>query len=131
MDKIENIRINIKKIYALLDDVKNEIESLSSDLQKQTKALNPKIPVLIPSEDELKKKYEEIYNSCKIGEWGTIQQFVNNTNRKVLNLFFRVNNLPLNTKLSKENMVKDLRQFIIQRMEISKELSPLYTGFRR
>ena len=131
MDKIENIRINIKKIYALLDDVKSEIESLSLGLQKQTKALNPKIPVLIPSEDELKKKYEEIYNSCKIGEWGTIQQFVNNTNRKVLNLFFRVNNLPLNTKLSKENMVKDLRQFIIQRMEISKELSPTYSGFRR
>jgi len=59
MNSVNRIKSKIKQIEKLLVEVKDELEILGKESQFQPKKLRTEEP--LPSEEELKAKYEKFY----------------------------------------------------------------------
>lgn len=119
--RIEKIKKNIGKIEKLLAEVKENLELLDKESPPELKKLTNKLEEL-PSEEEFKQQYENLYEEFIKGNHGAIEEFVKNKTKRYLKFFCKANDLPIDTtKVSKEGIIKEVTQWMAQRRAITKK----------
>jgi len=121
MNTIDHIRKNIEKIEELLSKIKADLKTLDKkralELKKTTKKTEK-----VPSEEELRQEYENLYEESIIGNINAIEEFIKSKTKTYLKAFCKANNLPIDTtKVSKEGIIKEVTKWIAQRKAITKK----------
>lgn len=118
MSKFERLKGKIEQIEKLLFDVKKELDILIKERQSQTPQKTK--GEAIPSDDELKHEYENLYELFKSKNIVAIKEFINKKDKNYLKAFCRINNLPLDvTRVSKDKISDELLQWLAQRKAIT------------
>lgn len=121
MNTFDHIRKNIEQIEKLLSKVRADLETLSKEKASELKKPAEKIEKL-PSEEELQQEYEKLYEEIIRGNPNAIEEFIKSKTKTYLKAFCKANNLPIDTtKVSKDEIVKEVTQWMAQRKAITKK----------
>lgn len=119
-----NITTIIKKIEqaeSILAEVKADLESM----RKQQESEPPKqrqITEVIPTDEELRSEYEQLYQEFTASNSRTVEDFVKSKSKAYLKAFCRANNLPIDTtKASKDKIADVIIQWMAQRKAITQK----------
>jgi len=125
MDKVKVIKAKIEKAEKLLDEVKRDLEKLINEIDsKKSKAGKKQFDQNLPSEEELRREGEDLYQKFVTAKDGRteIEGFVKSKTKKYLKAFFKANSLPGDTtKLSKQKIADEIMKWFIQRKAITKK----------
>jgi len=118
---IDQIRKNIEQIEKLLSQIKADLEMLDKKIPLKSKKPAKKEEE-VPCEDELRREYENLYETSITGNVGAVEEFVKSRTKKYLQAFCRANNLPIDTtKVSKDRIVTEVTRWMAQRKAITKK----------
>lgn len=119
MNRINRIKAKIEQIECLLAVIKGELEALSKEGQAKPKKICAEEP--LPSEDELRDEYEKLYEQFIAKNANAVVEFIKGKSKIYLKAFCKANNLPVDTtKVSKEGIVNEVVQWLVQRKAITK-----------
>ncbi|MBP9043307.1 MAG: hypothetical protein KBG49_07445 [Spirochaetes bacterium] len=120
-NRIEKIRKDVEQIEKLLSDIKVNLELLDKERPPELEKPADKLEKL-PSEEELKQQYEKLYEVIIKGNPNAIEEFIKSKTKRYLKAFCKANNLPIDTtKVSKEEIIKEVTQWMAQRKAITKK----------
>lgn len=123
MDIIFHIKNNLTKIEKLLAEIKKDLDKLTKE---NIKASDLKKVGLEAEEsaclEKYKLEYENLYNEFIKGNPKSIEEFIKSKTKSYLKTFCKANNLPIDTtKISKEAIIKEVIQWMVQRNAITKK----------
>jgi len=121
MNTVDYIRKNIKQIEKLLSEIKADLDILDKKKESELKKPAKKIEKL-PSEEELRREYENLYQTSIRENANAIEEFIKSKTKTYLKAFCKTNNLPIDTtKVSKDGIIKEVTQWMAQRKAITKK----------
>ncbi len=120
---IKNIRKKLNKISGLLSEIDEEFKKIDPEKplatkRKQPRRLKKQIPM--PSLEEFKQIYMELYSQFTKNNPGVVEEFVKAHTKDYLNAFCKANSLPIKAKESKGKIAKQIGQWFAQKKAITK-----------
>jgi hypothetical protein len=120
MDRIDSIKAKIEQIESLLAMIKSELETLSKKAEAKPKKARTDEP--LPPDEQLRAEYENLYEQFIGTNSRAIEEFIKNKSKNYLKAFCKANNLPVDTtKVSKDGIVREVFQWMVQRKAITKK----------
>jgi hypothetical protein len=122
MDKKTRIVENIEKISKLLEEIKEDLVSISeTSIQKALRKRSGTEG--IPSDDDMKKLHDRFYEDFLLGKQEQIIKGIDQKSKKFLAAFCKANNLPIDgAKASKKKIAEELLNWLSQRKAITSEV---------
>lgn len=118
MDTITKILGKISQIEKLVIEIKKDLESL--DIENQS--TESSIVLDLPSEEDLIKEYDHLYDLFISGDQISIQEYIRSKNKTYLKAFCKANKFLLDaSKASKEKIIEETLQWMRQRQAITKK----------
>ncbi|MFN7064888.1 MAG: hypothetical protein ACK4OF_01875 [Aquificaceae bacterium] len=123
MNRFANIKKKIQLIENILNEIKNELETLIKESETQPKKVNKsKKEALLSPDKELQAEHERLYKKFKTKNTKAIEEFVKEKNKDYLKAFCKANNLPIDVKkVSKDDIAKEIIKWFAQRQAITKK----------
>jgi DNA mismatch repair protein MutH len=125
MNEIEKVEKKLVQIVKLIAQIEKLVARANKELNALKKQSNKASQTSenTYSEEQLKKEYEELYNSFINGGIENITEFVKAKKKEYLKAFCKANDLPLNVKkASKEMVKKEIINWFMQRRAIRKKV---------
>lgn len=121
INRIDSIKLKVKRIESLLDEIKNELETLTKEENIQHKKQRQAEETL-PAGEELRSEYNRLYQEFVASNSKAIEEFIKGKSKAYLKTFCSANNLPVDTtKVSKDRIVDIVMQWLAQRKAITQK----------
>lgn len=121
MSRITEIKKKINAIESLLKDLKSEVELLENE-QPNLKTSIKKLEKSPPPLEEIKEFYDNLYSEFIGNNTSKVYDLLNVKTVTYLNLFCKINNLPIDTKkLPKGEVINSILQWLAQRKAITND----------
>lgn len=121
MNRIATIHRKIEQVESILAEIKIDLESLSKE-QEGKPAKQQRTTETVPTNEELRAEYEQLYQEFIASNSRTVENFVKSKSKAYLKAFCKANNLPIDTtKASKDKIADVIVQWMAQRKAITQK----------